>query len=133
METVQQSGAIPHMRRSDQLEIFLITSRSSGNWIIPKGLVEPDMTPAESAANEVLEEAGLIGKIGDDVIETFQYKKWGRMCDVAVYDLNVTQILDEWDEMKTRERIIVCLDEAIDLIQDNMKPSLIAFRELQPR
>ena len=131
MQTVEQSGAIPHLVRDDQLHIVLISSRSSGNWIIPKGLVEPDMTPAESAANEAWEEAGVRGQIGSTIHGSFEYQKWSRLCQVDVYDLAVTKIFSHWDEMDSRERTIVPIAEALDMIQDNMKPALEAFAEFQ--
>ena len=58
-EVFRQSGVIPVL--DDRL--VLITSRKSDRWIIPKGYVEKGLSPAESAAKEAYEEAGLIGVV----------------------------------------------------------------------
>ena len=42
---LEQSAVIPYRSREGQLEILLITSRNSKRWIIPKGIIEPNMTP----------------------------------------------------------------------------------------
>jgi 8-oxo-dGTP pyrophosphatase MutT (NUDIX family) len=52
METFEQSGVIPYRRAITGWEFLLITSRNARRWLIPKGLVEPDLTPVESAIKE---------------------------------------------------------------------------------
>jgi 8-oxo-dGTP pyrophosphatase MutT (NUDIX family) len=90
----RQSGVIPYRRRRDgQLEVLLITSRRSAQWIVPKGLVEPDMTEQDSAAKEAREEAGVVGRVGTRVVGAFEYEKWGGVCHVSVFDLHVTSEL----------------------------------------
>jgi 8-oxo-dGTP pyrophosphatase MutT (NUDIX family) len=86
------------------LEVLLITSRRRGRWIIPKGLIEPGMSPAESAAMEAFEEAGVRGRIGDQPIEEYSYKKWGGVCGVKVYLLEVDEVFDDWPEADIRRR-----------------------------
>ncbi len=39
-----QSAVIPFRFRRDKLEVLLITSRRRKRWIIPKGIVEQDLT-----------------------------------------------------------------------------------------
>ncbi|MEL6104638.1 MAG: NUDIX domain-containing protein, partial [Planctomycetota bacterium] len=56
-----QSGAIPHLEVAGEVHLVLITSHTTGGWVLPKGSIEPGMTPEESAANEAFEEAGVIG------------------------------------------------------------------------
>ena len=51
----RQSGAVPFRVRDGALEVLLITAVSSDHWIVPKGIVEPDLTPAASAAEEAHE------------------------------------------------------------------------------
>lgn len=47
------------------LQVLLVTSsRRPELWIVPGGGVEPDEEPAVSAVREVLEEAGVVGKLG---------------------------------------------------------------------
>ena len=56
----RQSGAVPFRIRDGAIEVLLITSQTSGHWIIPKGIVEPELSSAASAAQEAYEEAGVI-------------------------------------------------------------------------
>lgn len=46
-------------------QVLLVTSsRRPDNWIVPGGGVEPEEEPSVTALREVLEEAGVIGKLG---------------------------------------------------------------------
>lgn len=42
----------------------MTSSRRPDNWIVPGGGVEPNEDPATTAEREVLEEAGVIGRLG---------------------------------------------------------------------
>jgi len=86
------------------LEVLLITSSDGDRWGVPKGLVEPDMTPAESAANEAWEEAGVRGRVSRAAVGRFEYSKWGGKCDVEVFTMHVEEVLDEWPESAVRRR-----------------------------
>ena len=97
------------------IEVLLITSRS-GNWSIPKGLIDPGRSAREMAAIEALEEAGVIGEVGAASIGTFTYEKWGSTCRVEVYPLLVDRVLDKWLEDEFRERLWLPADEAADTV-----------------
>ena len=126
----RQSAVIPYRITNDRLEIVLITSSSSKHWIFPKGIMEPKMTPEASAAKEALEEAGVIGKSSSNLIFEYEYEKWGGLCQVQVYPLEVTQLLSNWEEMDFRKRTIVEISEAIQMIKADQKPSLERLKEL---
>ena len=51
---IPQSGVIPYRVREGQVEVLVITSSDGLRWVVPKGLVEPGMTAADSAAKEAL-------------------------------------------------------------------------------
>jgi len=108
----EQSGVLPIA--GDM--VVLITARGSGRWIIPKGYIEKGMTPAESAAKEAWEEAGVVGKVTDELIGTYRYRRPSGMFDVKVYPLEVESVLDRWDEMHVRRRKIVTPREALDMV-----------------
>ena len=57
-----QSSVIPYRIHEGRPEIMVISSRKGKHWIVPKGIVEPDLSPADSAAKEAFEEAGIAGK-----------------------------------------------------------------------
>ncbi len=108
----RQSGVIPVL--DDRL--VLITARKSDRWIIPKGYVEKGLSPAESAAKEAFEEAGLIGAVHDEAAGNYQYSKLGKLFSVQVYPLFVETMLDEWEEMHLRQRRLVTPAEALDMV-----------------
>jgi 8-oxo-dGTP pyrophosphatase MutT (NUDIX family) len=101
---ISQSAAIPYRWRDGRLEVLLITSLRNGDWIVPKGLVEPDMSEFDSAAKEAREEAGVVGRVGTRAVGSFEYEKWGGICHVVVFDLEVESELDSWPEKDHRDR-----------------------------
>jgi phosphohistidine phosphatase len=112
-----QSAVIPYRRLlSRRLQVCLITNRRRTRWIVPKGVVEPDLSPAESAAKEAWEEAGLRGHVQEPEIGRYRYHKWGGECEVSVYPMRVTRTLRDWPE-KDRQRRWLPLQEALVLIE----------------
>ena len=114
----RQSAAVPIWRKNGELKIVLVTSMKSGKWIVPKGVIEPKLSPQESAANEALEEAGLLGVVEEQPIGCYEYRKWGGICKVQVFAFRVETILDEWQEMVSRRRAIVPLAQALKLLDN---------------
>lgn len=125
----EQAGALPYRWDGDQVEIVLITSRSSGNWIFPKGVIDPGETPESTAVKETIEEAGVIGELTGKSLGAYKQKKWGGVAKVKVYPLLVTEMLDDWDEAEFRDRQLLPLDEAKELIHDRLAKILAAFEE----
>lgn len=123
----RQSAAIPFLKDGDGLKIVLITSNSSGQWIFPKGVVEHGLSPQESAAKEALEEAGVVGEVWDERIAEYEYEKWGGTCHVQVFALQVAEVLSEWDEMSSRDRTIVAVDEALAIVKPSLKNLIAEF------
>jgi 8-oxo-dGTP pyrophosphatase MutT (NUDIX family) len=58
----QEVAAVCYRIRRGGIEFLLVQTRS-GRWIFPKGGVERGLTPAQSAALEAFEEAGVHGRI----------------------------------------------------------------------
>ncbi len=115
---VKQSGVIPVIEN----RLVLITSRRSGNWIIPKGYVEKGLTPHESAAKEAYEEAGLIGRVHPEAAGHYRYRKYGKFFSVMVYPFFIETVLDEWEEMHSRKRAFVTPGEALEMVcEENLK------------
>jgi 8-oxo-dGTP pyrophosphatase MutT (NUDIX family) len=116
---------IPCLFEEGKLRVVLITSRSRKRWIIPKGIVERDISPAESAQQEAFEEAGLRGSLSREPIGTYQYEKWGGTCSVQVFLLKIEQILDEWPESSVRQRRWSAVDEAANLVEEEELAKMI--------
>ncbi|MBF0110361.1 MAG: NUDIX hydrolase [Magnetococcales bacterium] len=113
----RQSAVIPVHIGKDGLEVLLITSRKKKRWIVPKGIVEKKYTPADSAAKEALEEAGILGRTLPHSIGRYRYKKWGGVCTVDVYVMFVERTLDRWLESQ-RERRWFGIGKAVKLVDD---------------
>jgi len=117
-----QSAVLPYRRRGDDLEFLLITSRNTQRWIIPKGSVEKGMTPWASAAKEALEEAGLVGRVGEKPLGQFIYIKrrefFEEICQVDIYPFRVSEVLDDWDEKSQRKRKWFSAQDAIAQITE---------------
>jgi 8-oxo-dGTP pyrophosphatase MutT (NUDIX family) len=116
----QQYGALP-WRWTKGVEILLITSRETRRWLIPKGWPIGGMSPAEGAAQEAFEEAGIRGDVKSNSVGSFNYEKKlklnvSRLCRVAVFPLEVTEVLEDWPEAHERQRRWFPADEAAGLV-----------------
>ena len=98
---VREKGAPP--------DILLMTSRDTGRWVIPKGWPMGGKPGHEVAAQEALEEAGVIGEAEREPIGCFGYDKTMDAglklpCEVQVHALRVIEFADEFKE-KGKRRI----------------------------
>jgi 8-oxo-dGTP pyrophosphatase MutT (NUDIX family) len=120
-----QSGVIPFRREEGEVQILLITSRSRKRWVIPKGIIEPELSPQESAQKEAFEEAGITGKIINGTVGKYTYKKWGGTCTVQVYLLEVDEIFDDWPEAFFRTREWKSVKEASERVDEKELKKII--------
>ena len=100
----RQSGVVALRLRDGLPQVLLVSSASRRRWVIPKGIVEPGLSPARSAAKEAWEEAGVRGVISRRMAGTYRYEKWGGVCTVRVYLLAVTETTRAWPEAHRRRR-----------------------------
>jgi LmbE family N-acetylglucosaminyl deacetylase/8-oxo-dGTP pyrophosphatase MutT (NUDIX family) len=112
-----QSAVIPYRIHDGNIEVLLITSRKRKRWVIPKGVVEPGMSPADSAAHEAWEEAGLAGQVSNAPVGGYEYDKWGGTCQVEVYLLQVETVLEDWPE-SFRDRQWLSVEEAAGRVDE---------------
>ncbi len=64
-----QYGVLPLRLASDgSPEVLLITSRDTRRWVVPRGNPISGKSPAESAAQEAFEEAGIVGAVEPEAI-----------------------------------------------------------------
>ena len=116
-----QFAALPvFINQKGEVEICLVTSRGSGRWIIPKGNPIDGLEPYEVAAQEALEEAGLIGQMEPLSIGTFEFyrNRGGResTCSVEVYVLKAEKQLRKWAEQDQRSVRRCSLKKALSLV-----------------
>ena len=125
MEKLRQASAIPYRRRGGALEFLLITSQK-GNWIFPKGIVDPGETPEETALKEALEEAGVSGKISGPSIGCYTIEKWGSEWIVKVFLMEVDREDDVWLESGQRQRGWFRFGEATGILKGKVLRGLLA-------
>lgn len=100
-----QSGVVPYRLDAEgDPEILLITNSKGTKWGIPKGVHEPGYSARASAGKEALEEAGILGKVEKEVLGTYTQRKWGGLCRIRVFPMQVTEMLDEWEESYRKRR-----------------------------
>jgi len=122
-----QSGVIPFRRDTSGLKILLITSLHRKRWIIPKGIIEDDLSPQESAEKEAFEEAGIKGRMYENEIGEYQYRKWGGICTVKVFLFEVSELLETWPESVARHRKWVSVEDAGKLVKEKPLKQLIGM------
>lgn len=86
-EFYRQSGVIAVREGDEEIQVLLITSSKGERWVIPKGVVEPGLSPAESAAKEAWEEAGPRGTLHPEPLGSCRYPNWGGWCSVEVFGM----------------------------------------------
>lgn len=123
-----QSAVIPYRLRDGKAEFLLITSRKRKRWVVPKGVCEPEMSAAASAAKEAMEEAGVLGHVSAESVGRYEYRKWGGTCGVEVFTLRVDEILDNWPE-QFRDREWMTPEEAASRVEEKELGRLLLSTE----
>ena len=107
-----RSGTLPYLIEPDgSVRVMLVTPKGGGAWMLPKGNLEKNMTPAESAAKEAFEEAGVTGICDPVVLGEYRWQSQR----VRIYPLRITRILDEWEETGVRSRFLFRLEMAVKM------------------
>ncbi|HZD46761.1 MAG TPA: NUDIX hydrolase, partial [Acidobacteriaceae bacterium] len=112
-------------------EVMLLTSRETRRWVIPKGWPMKGKKPAQAAAQEAYEEAGLVGEIaGERPIGTYHYSKrtdqGDVLCEVRVYLLRVEKQLEDWPEKQQRLTAWFDASKAAELVNEGALALIIA-------
>ncbi|SHK11808.1 NUDIX hydrolase [Rhodothermus profundi] len=113
-----QAGVLPVRFRNGQIEVLLITSRTVGRWVIPKGNVKRRQSPLEAARQEAYEEAGVRGRLHPEPLGRYLHGRPGDQRWVEVYLMTVAEELDDWPEQAERRRCWVPLEEARQLVYE---------------
>ncbi len=135
-DLAQQYAALPwRVSRKGVLQVLLVTSRRRGRWIVPKGWLARERSPAQSAAREAFEEAGVIGRTGDEPIGSYLYSKVHddgsiEPRNVTLFDLHVKGTLLNWPEKGERKRGWWPIDEAAAMVGEPELGELLRSLEL---
>jgi len=130
-ERIRQVAAIPfRLNQHGDIEIMLVTSRTTKRFIVPKGWPMKGKSGRKAAMIEAQEEAGVLGKIVKQPAGTYSY--WKRLSnrfvhvDVIVYLLEVTEELTDWQEAKRRQRAWLAPADAAVLIDEPDLSTLVS-------
>jgi len=126
-----QSAVIPYRFDDAQLQVMVVASSKKRHLVVPKGIQTPGMTPQESAAKEALEEAGVLGDVGDESLGSYEYVKWGATVTCTVYPMLVTEVIPEadWEEHHRGREWLPAVDAAERLKQPELGPMVLALAE----
>ena len=115
-----QFGALCYRIQKDKVQVLLITSRGRQKWLVPKGWPMDNATPAETAAREAFEEAGIEGKALTVCLGIYSKTEdliGGNLpCVVALFPLKVKRMLSTYPEMGQRKRKWFSLKKAAGLV-----------------
>jgi 8-oxo-dGTP pyrophosphatase MutT (NUDIX family) len=129
-----QYAALP-FRSSPEPEVLLVSSRETKRWVIPKGWPMKGRKPHAAAAQEALEEAGLLGKIEKKPVGSYHYVKNMRngaaiLCRVDVFPLQVARQRKSWPERDQRVTRWFSLAQAAEAVREPELADII--REFTP-
>lgn len=111
--------------KKEKTKIVLVTSRTGGRWIFPKGQPEKGRSRQKVAKDEAWEEAGLEGKIKTPPHE-FRVS-YGETKRLHLFYMRVDKISEKYPEAKERKRIFVTLAEAEKLLDKDLRRVLKAM------
>lgn len=125
-----QFAALVYRVKDEKLQVLLITSRRTGRWIIPKGWPMLGKRPAEAAAQEAWEEAGVKGKVSDQCLGLYSYYKtnprFGTLpCLVNVYPVEAKKLVKKFPEAGERRRKWFSPKKAAKLVREPELAKLI--------
>ena len=115
-----------------------MTARGSGRWLIPKGNIDAGLTPAQAAAKEAYEEAGIRGKITTDTplgfftsFKALKSEQEKKPVTVEVYALLVERQLKRWPEHREREICWMSVSDAAKSVKDaGLTQLLLRLKEI---
>lgn len=121
----EQSGVIPYRKNGNLIEVLLVTTIKKKKWIIPKGYIEFNLTPFESAKKEAYEEAGVIGSNETVELGTIKIKKPNGIQKVKIFSMEVIEELKDYPEKNLRKRKWFSVKEAAENVKNPELSKLI--------
>lgn len=121
---LRQVAALPWRRDKDgSVSILLITSRTNGKWMLPKGWPMAGKSDAEAAQQEAREEAGVEGSVSGAPIGSYYYIRMDaggetKPAQAIVFSLKVSGELSSWNEKGERRRKWFTADKAAQRVYE---------------
>jgi len=112
-----QSGVIPYRKKNGKIEVLLVTSIRKRKWIIPKGFIEYNMSPFQSAKKEAFEEAGVRGGNYTKILGSYTVRKNGSELLTKIYTMRVTRVFKDYPEKNLRKRKWLAVSDAAKKVE----------------
>lgn len=105
LSEVRAAGGVLWRRSGDgSIEVAVVHRPSHGDWSFPKGKLDPGETDEVCGLREVLEETGLVGRLGEPLPDTTYVDRHGRDKRVRWWAMTVAggefAANDEVDELR---------------------------------
>ena len=106
-------AVIPIIKHKGKTKLFLVTSRISGQWIIPTGKYENLLSHKQVAILEAFEECGVKGSLDKTFCKTIvtRVSAKGPKRELRLYRMYVEKVHHKWPEKAERNRILVPLNK----------------------
>jgi len=119
-EARDQAGALC---RNAEGAVLLVTSLTTGRWVLPKGWPMPGLTLAQAALQEAWEEAGVQGSVTPQPLGSYLYGKdlkTGAVvtCRVWVFGVRVRALAPAWPEAARRQRLWLAQRDAAQMVAE---------------
>ena len=118
----RQAAALCWRESEFGLQVLLVTSTTTGRWVLPKGWVETGENQASAAAREAFEEAGVEGDSSCHALGQYRYLKRrkngaSREVVVEIFAMQVIAIHADWPE-KQRRRLWASPEAAARMVAE---------------
>lgn len=134
---IGQVGALAFLQEGQSIRYLLVTSRRTGRWIFPKGKVEAGERDWEAAAREAMEEGGAVGTGMPAAIGVYESLKIRGETEtplsITLYPVRLSHLLDDWIESNSRQRRLVALSEACELLSQEDMVALCRYFDARLR
>lgn len=123
MAPTAQAAALPWRDAANGIEVLLMTSLTTGRWVLPKGWPEAGETLGEAAQREAFEEAGLIGAVADAPLGSYRYSKRRKngppsILTVEVFTFQTAGQARDWPEKARRRQVWVTPQAASTMVAE---------------
>ncbi|MHC4673231.1 MAG: NUDIX hydrolase [Planctomycetota bacterium] len=131
-EILPQAAVIPIRKdKAGNIQVLMVRREDKNKWGLPKGIIESDQAPEDTARAEAMEEAGISGKLSSKPVSRYTYRKKGRICHVSVFLMKVNNVHPYYDEQHIRERCWFSLPELATLpIRRRVRPVIDKLPQL---
>jgi len=127
---IRQAAVVPYRIRKERVEVALVTRSRGNGWILPKGSLDDGEEPHEAAIREAEEEAGLLGVLAAQPLGRYTYLSGYGPCEVDVYLMRVTEVLERWPEEDIRRRQWMRLSEAEACLREELRQFIRAVEDV---